>query len=348
MAGAELAVAQRQVLVAADALVEDLDVPRAVHGLDREVALLRLRGEHVVLVVLPVAAPLPERAVEDLRAAHLLVAVVLVHAAHVLLHLLPDHPALRVPEDHPGGLVLQVEEVERRAEAAVVALFRLLEHVQVGLLVLLLRPGRAVDALEHLVPVVAAPVGARDLHELEDLELAGGGDVGPAAQVDEVALAVEADVLVRRDGLDDLRLVLLADRLEELHGVVALPHLARDRDVALRELAHALLDRREVLGREGALVAEVVVEAVLDHRADGDLRFGEELLHRVGEQVRRRVADEVEPLRVPVGDDGERRVALDPERRVHQRAVHLAGERGLGEAGADRGRHLGDRDRLVE
>ena len=70
---------------------------------------------------------------------------------------------------------------------------------------------------------------------------------------------------------------------------------------------HALLDRREVLGRERPLVGEIVVEAVLDHRADRDLRVGKQLLHRVGQQVRGRVADDVEALGVLVGDDRERR-----------------------------------------
>jgi hypothetical protein len=35
---------------------------------------------------------------------------------------------------------------------------------------------------------------------------------------------------------------------------------------------------------------EVVVEAVVDHRADRHLRLGKQLFHCVGEQVRRRVA----------------------------------------------------------
>jgi hypothetical protein len=103
-----------------------------------------------------------------------------------------------VPEHHPGRFLLPVVEVELRADAAVVALLRLLEHVQVGFLVLLLRPRRAVDALEHLVLRVAAPVRARDLHELEDLELARGRHVRPAAQVDEITLAIERDVFIRR------------------------------------------------------------------------------------------------------------------------------------------------------
>ncbi len=61
---------------------------------------------------------------------------------------------------------------------------------------------------------------------------------------------------------------------------------ALDLDVALRDFGHALFDRGEILGRERPLVGKVVVEAVFDDRTDGDLRVGEQLLHRVGEQVR--------------------------------------------------------------
>ena len=116
---------------------------------------------------------------------------------------------------------------------------------------------------------------------------------------------------------------------------------ARDRLVLLRELGHALLDRGEILGRERTLVREVVVEAVLDHRADRHLRVREKLLDRVGEQVRRRVADDVEALGILVGDDRECGVAIDRYDVSTTLAVDLAGERGLGEAGADRGGDFG-------
>ena len=96
-----------------------------------------------------------------------------------------------------------------------------------------------------------------------------------------------------------------------------------------------LLDRREVLGRERPLVREIVVEAVLDHRADRHLRVGEQLLHRIGEQVRGRMADDVEAFGVLVGDDRDVGVAIDHVRRVDELAVDLAGERGLGETRAD-------------
>ena len=75
VAGAELGKTQRQVAVALDALVEDLHVAGAVHGLERvhpllvRVLLVDLRDEHVLAVLVPVARGLPELAVDDLRGA---------------------------------------------------------------------------------------------------------------------------------------------------------------------------------------------------------------------------------------------------------------------------------------
>ena len=119
--------------------------------------------------------------------------------AHVGDQLLEDLPALRMPEHRARRLFLQMEQVELAADAAMVALLGLLEPVQVVLELLLVAPRGAVDALEHLVARIAAPVGAGDLHELEGLELAGGRHVRAAAQVDPVALAVEADLLLLRE-----------------------------------------------------------------------------------------------------------------------------------------------------
>ena len=38
-------------------------------------------------------------------------------------------------------------------------------------------------------------------------------------------------------------------------------------------------------GVKGVVAIEVVIEAVLDHRADGDLRAGKKLLHRLGQHM---------------------------------------------------------------
>ena len=54
--------------------------------------------------------------------------------------------------------------------------------------------------------------------------------------------------------------------------------------------------RLEVLGRERLLDVEVVVEAVLDRRADAQLGVGEELLHGLGHHVRGGVAQDVQAV----------------------------------------------------
>ncbi len=104
----------------------------------------------------------------------------------------------------------------------------------------------------------------------------------------------------------------------------------------------------EVVRRERALVGEVVVEAVVDHRTDGHLRAWEEALHGLAEQVRRGVAEDVQRLGALLGDDLEGRVVVDGEAGIDELAVDLAGERGLGEAGADRSGDVLHGDGMVE
>ena len=135
----------------------------------------------------------------DLGRVHLAVTRVVLALAHVADELLEHAPALRVPEHGARRLLLEVEQVEVLADAAVIALLGFLEAMQIGREILVVEPRGAVDALEHLVARIAAPVGAGHLHELEALELAGGRHVRAAAQVEPVALAVEADRLVRRE-----------------------------------------------------------------------------------------------------------------------------------------------------
>src|SRR5271168_438064 len=147
-----------------------------------------------------------------------------------------------------------MKEIELLADAAVIAFFGLLEAGQVFLELFLVRPGRSVNPLQHLVARIAAPVSTGHLHELERLELARARHVRPAAQILPVALAVETDLLARRDRRDDLGFVVLADALEVLDGGIARQYPAVYFQVAPGNLRHALLDGGEVIARERRLV----------------------------------------------------------------------------------------------
>ena len=117
-----------------------------------------------------------------------------------------------------------------------------------------------------------------------------------AAKVDELALPVQRYRFVIGDRGDDFGFVFLADAAEKVDGLLPVPNFANDRLVAIDDLAHAFFDDREIVLGEGLFAGEVVVEAVLDRGADGHLRFGPELLDGFGEDVRRIVPQEFEPV----------------------------------------------------
>src|SRR6266700_6016899 len=253
---------------------------RAVHRLHREDSLVAALGdEHVLAEGLPVARGFPQAAVEQCRSPDLEVAGGIEPPPHVFLDDPIEPPALGVPENAADRLFLHVEEIELAPQAAVVAALGLLEPEEVLVEFLLAWPGGAVDPLQLGSVRVAAPIGTGHAHQLEGLtEPAGRRQMRPNAQIDEFALAVDADLLRRRDLADILGLVALADAGEERDRPVAVPDLTGDRLVAADDLAHPLLDAGEVFRGERLIAPEIVIKAVVGRRAEGDLAFGIELL----------------------------------------------------------------------
>src|SRR5690349_10544233 len=106
-----------------------------------------------------------------------------------------------MPEDDAGALFLEVEEVHLAPKLTVVAFLGLRDLGQVGGQLLIARPGRAIDALQPLPLRVAAPIGPGEMGELEGAaNLARGGHVRAAAEVEPIPLLVDLNVLAGRDG----------------------------------------------------------------------------------------------------------------------------------------------------
>src|SRR3546814_1027594 len=84
-------------------------------------------------------------------------------------------------------LLLEVEQVHLLAQLAMVALGRFLQPVEVRVELLSVEPAGAVDARQHRVLLVAAPIGPRHPRQLERLriELAGRRQMRPAARSEE-------------------------------------------------------------------------------------------------------------------------------------------------------------------
>jgi len=346
----ELGHAQRQVAVALEPLVEDLHVAGAVHRLERVdglftgVLLVDLDDEHVVLVLVPVARRLPQLAVHHLRRVDLDIAAALLLAAHVVLQRGVDVPAVRVPEDLARRLLLHVKQVHLAAQTAMVAPLGLLEEIEIGLEPLAVLEGDAVDALQHLAAAVAAPIGARDAHQLEGIRghLPGMLEMRAAAEILPVPVPVHAQRLVAGDRLDQLDLEGLAAGLVMRDGAIALPDLGGDRVAPVDDLLHPRLDAAEILRREGLGAVEIVVPAVLDDGADGDLHLGPDFLHGAGHDMGEVVADELQRGRLVLhGVDRDGRVMRDRPLQIPVLPVDMRRDRLLAQRGRDVGRHLG-------
>ena len=171
----------------------------------------------------------------------------------------------------------------------------------------------------------------------------------PAAEVDPGVLAVAGPV--HGDGLAlgqlhyPLGLERLALLLEEVAHLGASPHLADERFVGGDDAPHLLLDRRQLLLGEGAMLSsgrEVVVEAVVGRGTEGDLRSRKEVLNRLGEDVRIVVPHQFERIRlIARGDQREARITLERAHDVAHLAVDARGKRGLRQARTNRRSNIG-------
>ena len=90
---------------------------------------------------------------------------------------------------------------------------------------------------------------------------------------------------------DELQLVGLGGKLGP--GLLVGHDPAGEALALLDDLAHPRLDGLQVIGGERLGHVEVVVEAVVDRRADAELGLREQLLHGLGHDVRGRVAQDV-------------------------------------------------------
>src|SRR6185436_7991080 len=142
--------------------------------------------------------------------------------------------------------------------------------------------------------------------------------------------------------VDQLHLERLATRTEETTRLVARPHLPLEDDILIRELAHLLLDRLEILGDERTRHDEVVEETLIGRRTDAALRRWKEIRHRGREQMRRAVAIDVERFRILRGDDPHGRIGRERIREIDETITHHSHERRLREPGRDRRRDLAD------
>ena len=170
-----------------------------------------------------------------------------------------------------------------------------------------------------------------------------GGQVRPAAEIDELALPVERHAGLFGQPLAEVfHLERLAQVLEELDGLVPRHVYPLEGLVFGDDPRHLGLDLRKILGRKRVLHLEVVIEAVVYGRAEGQLHALEEPHHRAGHHVGGGMPQDAQGLGVLTGQQPQANLALGGQRHVGPRElpVHLGRQRGLSQPRADLRGHV--------
>ena len=109
--------------------------------------------------------------------------------------------------------------------------------------------------------------------------------MGAGAQVGKLTLLVEADDRILRQVVDQLHLVGLLLLLHILDGFLAGQLEALQLQLLLADLPHLRLDLHQVVGGKGKGCVQIVVKAVVDAGADGQLHLRPQPLHGLRQNV---------------------------------------------------------------
>ena len=125
--------------------------------------------------------------------------------------------------------------------------------------------------------------------------------------------------------------------LQNCDGLVAVHFDPLERLVFLDDLGHFGLDPGKILLGKPPLALEIVVEAVLDRGAEGQLNAVEKPHHRPGHDVGAGVPHDIQGLGVAIGNQPQGDLAFFGQEGVgaDDLTIDLRGHRGLGQAGAD-------------
>jgi len=178
------------------------------------------------------------------------------------------------------------EVLKLSAYLVVVAALCVLESLEMSVERVLGRECSTVDTGEHLVLLASAPVSAGHGRELERLDRRSGHQVRTCAQVREVALLVEGDgFALACVFLAEFNLVGFALFFEVLYSFVGSHCEVFEAYGLLNDLLHFCFDFCQGVGGEGLLGVEIIVEAVLDSRAYGELCRREKALYCLSQNV---------------------------------------------------------------
>ena len=290
--GGSFAQTHRQIAVGSCSVQVDLILEGASHRTQRKALLALVIGvahnEHTVTIVIPVAGDLVQIGLCHQRGLGQQVATLLFLILHPTLQGLDNTGTLWQQDGQAlADLFHGGEEFQFTAQLIVVPLQCLCLALQIQIQLFLAGECNAVDSLQHLAVTVATPVSAAGLGQLKAivLDTARVVHVRASAQIGKLTLGVEADDSIFGQVIDQFHLVGLVQTFHIGNSLFPGLLAALQTDALLANLLHLRFNFLQMLGSESEGGIEVIVEAFLDGRTDGQLHLGPQPLDSLGHNV---------------------------------------------------------------
>ena len=194
---------------------------------------------------------------------------------------------------------LDGKQIELLAQHAMVALLRLFQLLQMSIEFFLREKRSPVNPLQLLILLIAQPVRAGNVEQLECLDLPGRRNMRPAAEIRELAGAVDRNLFIGLgELLDEMALHEVAFFFELRQPLVARQKFARVGNILLHQFLHLLLDFFQIFGSKRSRPVKVVEKSALGRRTVAELGLRKKLQHRGSQQMRRRMPVNFQRLRI--------------------------------------------------
>ena len=337
--GRGLPVAQGQIPVGMLGRLVHIVLERAGHGTQGKyflVLLLFSHDEHAFLVVIPMTGNLVQIGFGHKRRLGADIAPL------VVLQILD--PALQ-SLDHLGALghqqgqtlanhVHRGEQFHLPAQLVVIPAPGVLHALQMGGQFLFAAISRAVNPLQARLIGVSSPVGHGGGCQLKSLHSLGAHQVGACAQVHKLTLTVEGNLRVLGQIPNQFHLVGLTLLLHEADGLLSGKQELLQAGALLHDLLHLRLQLIQILPGE-SLVVKIIVKALLNTGADGQLGVREHSLNRLRQHMGSGMAQGCQALRVLGRTDLQPAVLRCHSPQIHRLAVYLGAAGRSGQALTD-------------
>jgi len=172
--------------------------------------------------------------------------------------------------------------------------------------------------------------------------------VWTTTQVDEITLTIQSNGFLTRDAVDDFGFIFFAHIPEEFHCFLTVPFFTYDFFIALDDFMHAGFDLFQIIRGESFLSGKVIIETIINGRANGDLSFRIQFLDGFGHNMGRIMAQDFQGCFVTTGDDGHIRISRDFASQIPLFTIHQNGQSSLGKTWSNIAGQRHTRHRAIE